>query len=183
MSTSPSPADLLVVGRVRRAHGIRGEVVVEAITDEPGAVFAPGRRVFAGTTTGTVSRDRQELHVEHASPFKGGLIVKFGEIPDRNAAETWRDRYVLLPVSELPPPEEGEVYVHDLPGMRVVRVGGAPVGVVVEVYELPQGLVLEVKHDAPRSGTAMVPFDERTVTSVDADARVITIDPIDGLLD
>ena len=183
MSTTPTPAELLVVGRVRRAHGIRGEVVVEAITDEPGAVFASGRRVFAGTTAGAQARDAQELHVDYATPFKGGLIVKFVEIGDRNTAETWRDRYFLLPVSELPPPAEGEIYVHDLPGMRVVRTSGEPVGEVIEVYELPQGLVLEVKHDAPRTGTAMVPFDERTVTSVDAGARVITIDPLDGLLD
>jgi 16S rRNA processing protein RimM len=183
MDATRPPAELLVVGRVRRAHGIRGEVVVEFLTDEPGAVFAPGRRVFAGTTAGAPARDGLELHVEHSSPFKGGLIVKFGEISDRNAAETWRDRYLLLPAGELPPPDDDEVYLHDLPGMRVVRVGGASVGDVVEAYELPQGVVLEVRYDAPRTGTVMIPFDERTVTAVDADARVITIDPLEGLLD
>ncbi|HYD55214.1 MAG TPA: ribosome maturation factor RimM [Gemmatimonadaceae bacterium] len=183
MSTSPTPPELLVVGRVRRAHGIRGEVVVEYITDEPDAVFAPGRRVFAGTTGGAPARDGQELHVEQSSPFKGGFIVKFREIVDRSAAETWRDRYLLLPSAELPPPDEGEVYVHDLPGMRVVRVSGEPIGEVVEVFELPQGLVLEVRVEPPRTGTVMVPFDERTVTAVDGESRVITIDPIEGLLD
>jgi len=183
MSTSPSPDELLAVGRVRRAHGIRGEVVVEALTDEPGAVFAPGRRVFAGTTSGKPARDELQLHVEHASPFKGGFIVRFREIIDRSAAETWRDRYLLVPSSELPPPDEDEVYLHDLPGMQVVRTTGEPVGEVVEVYELPQGLVLELRHAPPREGTVLIPFDEHTVTAVDPDARVITIDPLDGLLD
>ena len=178
-----SPTELLVVGRVRRAHGIRGELVVETLTDEPDAVFAPGRRVFAGTTTGTPARTALELHVTMSSPFKGGLIVKFAEIVDRNAAETWRDRYLLLPADELPPPDEDQVYVHDLPGMRVVRVSGEAVGEVIEVYELPQGLVLEVRRDGEPAPTVMIPFDERTVTEVDGDARIITIDPLEGLLD
>lgn len=181
MSTPPD--DLLVVGRVRRAHGIRGEVVVEAITDEPDAVFAPGRRVFAGTVSGAPAKDGQQLHVEYATPFKGGLIVRFTEIVDRSAAETWRDRYLLLPAAELTPPDEDEIYLHDLPGMRVVRVDGQGVGDVVEIYELPQGLVLEVRRDAPGTGTVMIPFDERTVTAVDPEARRITIDPLEGLLD
>jgi 16S rRNA processing protein RimM len=181
MSTPHPPTELLVVGRVRRAHGIRGELVVEAITDEPDAVFAPGRRVLAGTVTGAPSKQPLELHIEHSSPFKGGWIVHFSEITDRTHAETWRDRYLLLPAGELAPPAEDQVYVHDLPGMRVVLVSGVPVGDVAEVYELPQGLVLDVRrHERPN---VMVPFDERTVTNLDAEARIITIDPLDGLLD
>lgn len=179
---STPDTDLLVVGRVRRAHGIRGEVVVELITDEPDAVFAPGCRVFAGTVTGAPAKDPLELHVTHASPFKGGLIVLFAEIPDRNAAETWRDRYLLVPASELSEPDEDEVYIHDLPGMRVVHVDGHAVGEVIDVYELPQGLALELRR-ADREGTVIIPFDERTVTAMDAAARTITIDPVEGLLD
>ena len=178
-----APAELLVVGRVRRAHGIRGELVVEPITDGPDAIFASGRRVFAGGVSGRPPKDRVEMHVEHATPFKGGFIVKFAEIADRNTAETWRDRYLLLPTEELDPPDPDQVYVHDLPGMRVVRVSGEPVGEVIEVFELPQGLVLEVKRETAGASTVMIPFDERTVTALDADARVITIDPLEGLLD
>jgi 16S rRNA processing protein RimM len=180
----PAP-ELTIVGRVRKAHGIRGELVVETLTDEPDAVFAPGRRVFAGTTTGAPAKIALELHVTMSSPFKGGLIVKFAEIVDRNSAETWRDRYLLLLAEELPPPDEAQVYVHDLPGMRVVRVSGEAVGEVVEVYELPQGLVLEVRRAAEGEGTStvLIPFDERTVTEVDGEARMITIDPLEGLLD
>ena len=69
------PPELIIVGRVRKAHGIRGDLVVEPITDEPDAVFAPGRRVIAGTASGDPAKDRRELHVTAASPFKGGLIV------------------------------------------------------------------------------------------------------------
>lgn len=175
-------SELLAVGRVRRAHGIRGEVVVELITDEPDAVFAAGRRVFAGTVTGAPAKDPLELHVKHATPFKGGLIVLFAEIPDRSAAETWRDRYLFVPAEELSEPDDDQVYIHDLPGMTVVHVDGHTVGQVIDVYELPQGLALELQR-ADREGTVIIPFDERTVTEMDAEARRITIDPVEGLLD
>ena len=71
--------EFIIVGRVRKAHGIRGEVVVETITDAPDAIFASGRRVFAGTASGDLAKDRRELHVVHATPFKAGFIVAFGK--------------------------------------------------------------------------------------------------------
>ncbi|HEY9230418.1 MAG TPA: hypothetical protein VIP11_27445, partial [Gemmatimonadaceae bacterium] len=97
MAKDTRPPELIIVGRVRKAHGIRGDLVVEPITDEPDAVFAPGRRVFAGTASGDPAKDGRELHVTSSSPFKGGFIVHFEEIADRSVAETWRDRFLLLP--------------------------------------------------------------------------------------
>ena len=164
---------------MRNAHGVRGDVVVEPITDDPDVVFAPGRRFFAGSATGDVGGGRRELHLVSASPFKGGYIVHFEEITDRTAADTWRDRFILAPVDELAPLGEHEVYVHDLIGMRVELASGAIVGTVIEVYELPQGLTLDVQREG---GTVLVPY-ERVVTEVRRDERVIRIDPPAGLLD
>ena len=169
------------VGRVRRAHGIRGELVVELLTDEPDAIFASGRRVFAGDRHGDLARDAQELRVLRATPFKGGLIVAFEGIPDKTVADTWRDRYLLVPESEVSPPSEDEVFIHQLVGMSVVKGGGEKIGEVIEVFELPQGLVIDVRR--PDGTTVMLPFDDNTVTAVDSDARVVTIDPVEGLLD
>jgi 16S rRNA processing protein RimM len=168
------------VGRIRRAHGIRGELVVELMTDEPDAIFAAGRRVFAGDRVGDVAKDRQELRVLRASPFKGGLIIAFEGIPDKTAADAWRDRYLLVPESEVEPPSPDELFIHDLVGMRVIR-GEEAVGDVVEIFELPQGLVMDVRR--ANGTTVLLPFDDHTVTHVDSDARVITVDPVDGLLD
>jgi 16S rRNA processing protein RimM len=173
------PPELIIVGRVRKAHGIRGDVVVEPITDEPDAVFASGRRVIAGTVSGDPTKDRRELHVSSASPFKGGFIVHFDEIADRTIAEQWRDRFLLLPADELQAPADGEIYVHELPGMRVELASGELVGTVLDTYDLPQGLTLDVKRE---TGTVMIPY-EHFVTSVDRDARVLRIDPPEGLLD
>jgi 16S rRNA processing protein RimM len=175
------PPDLVIVGRVRKAHGIRGDLVVEPISDEPDAIFASGRRVFAGNSTGDRAKDGKTLTIRSASPFKGGYIVHFDEIADREVADTWRERYLLLPSDELQPLAQDEVYIHELPGMRVVLASGEDVGVVDATYELPQGLTLDVKRPvAPQS--VLVPFD-RIVTNVDRDARLITIDPPLGLLD
>jgi 16S rRNA processing protein RimM len=175
-----SAGEFFIVGRVRRAHGIRGELAVEVITDAPDAVFASGARVFAGTTSGDLVPERTELYVEHAAPFKGGLIVRFREIADRTEAERWRDRYLLVPAAELTPPDDGQVYVHELIDMRVVLASGEEVGRVIDVYELPQGLTLDVRR---ANGTVMVPFSERIVSAVDRETRVIVVDPPPGMLD
>jgi 16S rRNA processing protein RimM len=169
------------VGRVRRAHGIRGEVVIEALTDAPDAIFAAGRRVLAGSRNGELSPGAPEMHIVRSSPFKGGFIVSFEGIDSRDEAERWRDRYLLLPEDEIEPPSEGEVFIHDLVGMRVVRISGEGVGDVTQVYELPQGLVLEVHRDGAKS--VLLPFNDQTVTDVDPTARVIRVDPVEGLLD
>ena len=174
----------IIVGRVRKAHGIRGEVVVETITDAPDAIFASGRRVFAGTATGDPAPNRLELHVTGVRPFNEGLLVGFAEVPDRNAAEAWRGRYLLLPADEVAPPADDQVYVHELVGMRVELRGGQPVGTVEETYELPQGLAIDVRRDAPReTETVMLAYDERTIASVDRASRVIVVTPPDGLLE
>ncbi len=176
--------EFIIVGRVRKAHGIRGEVVVEVITDAPDAAFASGRRVFAGTAAGDLAPNRQELHVRSSRPFNEGLLVGFAEVPDRNAAETWRGRYLLLPASELPPIADDQIYLHDLIGMRVELGDGQEVGTVEELYELPQGLAIDVRRAPPReSETVMLQYDDRTVALVDKAGRRIVVSPPEGLLE
>jgi 16S rRNA processing protein RimM len=178
-----------IVGRVRTAHGVRGHVTLELLTDEPDAIFAPGRRVFAGTVDGDLSRDpedrknpesRQALHVEEVTPFKGGLIVKFDVITDRTSAERWRQRYVLVPSEELTPPSENEVFVHELIGMTVSRSDGVELGIVTGTYDLPQGLALEVK---TVTGDVLVPYRQGVILEVDRDARTLIVDAGSGLFE
>jgi 16S rRNA processing protein RimM len=120
------------------------------------------------------------LTVVEPRPFKEGLLIRFNEIPDRTAAELWNGRLLFVPEHELTPPAEGEVYVHELIDMRVILPSGQEVGGVIDVYELPQGLTLDVQR---ARGTVMLPFSESVVTSVDRAERVITIDPPQGLLE
>ncbi len=170
-----------VIGRVRRAHGIRGELVVETMTDAPDAIFAAGRRVFAGDADGVITRGVMELRVIRSSPFKGGLIVAIEGIADKTTADSWRDRTFLVPESEVEPPGEDEMFIHDLVGMAVVTVSGEKVGSIRQLFELPQGIVFEVER--PNKATIMLQLNEQTVTEVDSEARVVRIDPLEGLLD
>ena len=174
--------DLTLVGRVRRAHGIRGELVIEPLTNTPDVVFAPGRRLLAGTVDGEPSPDGRALVVEESRPFKGGgWIVAFADIADRTAAERWRERYLLAPRAELDPIAEDEVYLHDLLGLDVIVSGSAErVGEVTEVYELPHGVMLDVRRD---TGSVLIPFSSEIVQRVDLEARRLIIDPPAGLLE
>lgn len=182
MPAEKSAPEYLIVARVRRAHGVRGEMAVEPITDEPGAVFAAGRRVFGGTADGDLAPDAATLHVAQARPFGAGMLVRFREIADRTAAERWRGRYLLLPTAELSEPGEGEAFHHELIGMTVVQPDGARVGAVSALYDLPQGLALEVTRDAGGSAT-LLPLREEFVREIDRSGRRIVADPPAGLLD
>jgi 16S rRNA processing protein RimM len=171
-------SDFVIVGRIRKVHGLRGEVVVEAHTDDPDAVFSPGRRVFLGSVRGVVQPE--PVQITSARPFKEGRIVKFVGIDDRNEAELWRDRYLFLHQSELAPLADDEVYIHELKGMSVELASGEVIGTVLEVYELPQGLALDVARAGAKS--IIVPYD-RVVTSVDRAGRRLRIDPPEGLIE
>lgn len=176
-----NPPDLMLVGRLRKAHGIRGELDVEPLTDAPAAVFAAGRAILAGTTEGDPDPAGRALTVRRARPQgDGSILVAFDEITDRTEAERWRGRYLLAPASELEPPAEGEVYVHELPGMKVVLPAGEPLGVVSDVLELPQGLALEVRRD---SESVVLPFHEEFIERVDRAARTIVATPPEGLFE
>lgn len=173
--------ELIIVGRLRKAHGIRGALVVQPITDAPAEVFAAGRRLFAGTVDGEPDPDRGELTVASARPLPdGSLLVRFAGIDDRTASERWRGRYLLAATDTLRPPAAGEVYVHELAGMHVERPTGESLGTVRDVLELPQGLALEVAHGG---GTTLLPFVDAFVQRVDRDARRIVATPPDGLFE
>ncbi len=184
--TDRAPA-FVIVGRVRKAHGVRGELVVEPMSDEPDAIFASGRRFLVGDAEGRPDTRGASVEVVGARPFKEGFLVTFVGIDDRNAADLWRDRYLLIPEADLPAAGDHEIYLHDIPGMMVELPDGAIVGRVVTVWELPQGLVLDVSRDATdaagKQATVMIPYDERTVHRVDREARRIVVDVPDGLLD
>jgi 16S rRNA processing protein RimM len=169
---------------IRNAQGIRGEVVVEPITDTPDAVFAPGRRVILGDRSGNAAAEARglpsSLTVDSAKPFKGGLIVKFDGVADRNAAELLRGRYLLAPFDELAPLAPDEVYLHDLIGMRVELDSGEQVGEVTSYYELPQGLTLDV---ATAAGSVLVPYRPEVIERTDEGARTIVVKADVGLFE
>ena len=107
-------------------------------------------------------------------------LVRVAELSDRDVADSWRGRHLLADADALPEPEEGELYIGDLIGMRVEVEGRGLVGHVRDVYDAPQGYILEVE---TTTGRPLVPWTDELIRSVDDDTRTIVFAPLDGLFD
>jgi 16S rRNA processing protein RimM len=169
--------DLVVVGRIRRSHGVKGVVVVEPTTASADEVFVPGREFIAGTIKGEAATPEKILRVEMAEPFQGGYRVLFDAIADRNEADRWQNRCLLAPREGLPEPDEGEFYLHDLVGLTVEDSTAAVLGRVVAYYELKHDVMIEVGRE---QDTVMIPY--QFVTEVDLEGKRLVVEPPEGLL-
>jgi 16S rRNA processing protein RimM len=167
--------DLVTVGLIATAHGIRGEIVVHPLTDDPerfnvGAtvlVEAPGMPVNPRRILG--SRMHQQRY----------LLLLEG-VPDRTAAEALRSGRLCVREADLPALPPGQVWLHDLPGMAVVSEAGEDLGAVHQVLETGEDRRLLVVR-GPR-GEVLVPFVEQFVLAIDREARRIRIRLLEGLL-
>jgi 16S rRNA processing protein RimM len=161
----------VIVGRVTRAHGIRGEVLVSVRTDEPDERFAAGS---------VLDTDAGQLTVAASRWHSGQLLVRFAGISDRNGAEELRGLMLTVDSDSLPPTgDPDEFRDHELVGLAVHTVAGEPIGEVTDVLHLGQD-VLQVRRDD--GGELLVPFVKAIVPDVDLAARVLRIDPPPGLL-
>jgi 16S rRNA processing protein RimM len=166
----------LVVGRIGRAHGIRGDVSVEVRTDDPDARFAPG------VTLLTEPAERGPLTVASGRMHSGRLLLSFEGVADRSAAEALANTLLVVDVDPDARPEDPEeFYDHQLVGLAVRTVGGEQVGEVSEVLHLPAQDVLSVRRGDGRE--VLVPFVAAIVPEVDLDAGRVVVDPPAGLLD
>ncbi len=167
----------LVVGRVAKAHGISGEMVVDVRTDDPEARFATGASLRGRTKGGPEER----YVVQSVRQHGGRLLVRLDGVDDRSAAEALRGTLFLVDSSELPPIEEpDEYYDHQLEGLQVRTIAGVAVGAVAEVLHTAGGELLSVRGE---HGEVLVPFVSAIVTSVSLTDQIIEIDPPDGLLE
>lgn len=167
---------------MRRAHGVRGAWAVESLTDAPDALLASGALLFAGDRNGNpvlVNGEPQALHVEDGRPMNREWLVRVREMNDRDLANEWRGRYLLTDSSNLPPLGDDEIHIDSLIGMTVEVDGKGAVGRVSDVYEAPQGFLIEVQTP---TGRPLVPWHDDIILSVDEDARVIVVVALDGLL-
>lgn len=168
----------LTVGRVVKAHGVSGEVVVEIRTDDPAARFAPGNTLRTRDSRGGGERD---FVIDQAREHGGRLLVRLAGVHDRDSADALRGSLFVVDSDDLPPIGEPDTYYdHQLEGLHVRTTTGQDVGVVAEVLHTAAGELLAVRRD---SGEVLVPFVSAIVTSVSLDDRSIEIDPPEGLLD
>lgn len=173
---------LAIIGRIRKAQGIKGELLVEPITDTPDALFASGRRVLVGDSFGSAPATPETLTIAESKPFKDVLrIVKFQEISDRNAAELWSHRYLFAPEGELAPPADDEVFVEELFGLIAETPEGRVLGRVADVVEVPQGILLEIAREA--GAPVLVPYRPEMVREVRVHEGKVIVTPVAGLFD
>ncbi|GAA3671581.1 ribosome maturation factor RimM [Nonomuraea antimicrobica] len=164
----------LVVGRIGRPHGVRGDVTVEVRTDDPELRFA------AGAAIATDPPERGPLVVEERRWHRGALLLSFEGVADRDAAEGLRGTMLVIDSAELAPSDDpDEFHDHQLIGLAVETVSGEPVGEVSDVLHHGQDLLV-VRRKGQEE--ALIPFVRALVPEVDLEAGRLVVDPPEGLL-
>jgi 16S rRNA processing protein RimM len=165
----------VVVGRIGRPHGVRGEVTVEVRTDDPELRFAPGAVLI------TDPADRGPLTLAGRRWHREVLLLAIEGVDSREQAEELRDTRLLVPVAELPALEDPDVfYDHQLVGLAARLSDGSPLGEVAAVrHEGTELLVVR----RPDGDEVLVPFVAAIVPTVDLAGGFLVVDPPEGLLE
>ena len=163
--------DMVLVGAITGAHGIRGEVKLKSFTADPAAIasYSP-----LETAKGAM------IAITKLRAAKDGFIAILKGVSDRNAAETLRGTELFVPRERLPEPEDDEVYVHDLIGLSVHLADGTVLGEIVDVADYGAGDLIDVKVDG-RKDTVLIPFADAFVLSADGEKVVVEVP--EGFLD
>ncbi|GLP71767.1 ribosome maturation factor RimM [Streptomyces sp. TUS-ST3] len=166
----------LVVARIGRAHGIKGEVTVEVRTDEPELRLGPGAVLLTDpAATGPLTIATGRVH-------SGRLLLRFEGVTDRTGAEALRNTLLIAEIDpEELPEEEDEYYDHQLMDLDVVTEDGVEVGRITEISHLPSQDLFIVER--PDGSEVMIPFVQEIVTEIDLEEQRAIIDPPPGLID
>ncbi len=166
----------LVVGRIGRAHGIKGEVTVEVRTDEPEL------RLGTGAVLTTDPAATGPLTIAAGRVHSGRLLLRFEGVADRTGAEALRNTLLIADVDpeELPEAED-EYYDHQLMDLDVVLADGTEVGRITEISHLASQDLFIVER--PDGTEVMIPFVEEIVTEIDLEEQRAVINPPPGLID
>jgi 16S rRNA processing protein RimM len=180
----------LIVGRIAKPHGIRGEVLVDVRTDDPGVRFAVGSVLATDSTaaasapgaSGLPAQIPATLTIEVARPHLGRYILLFEGYDDRTGAESLRGVLLCVDSSVVVPSDDPDDFSdYELIGLAAVDPGGERIGEIVTIDHAPAADLLVIRRPGGRN--AMVPFVKAMVPEVDiAGGRVVLTLP-EGLLD
>jgi 16S rRNA processing protein RimM len=174
MTTSQGSGDLVDVGRITGAHGIRGEVKVLSLTDFPER-FYPETELLMVTVAGQM----RPVTVLTCREHKGHYLLHLDGISDRTAAEACRGSYLKIREGDLKSLPDGRYYHFQILGLEVVTDDGRGLGKVEEVLPTGGNLVLVVKGT---EGEVLLPFIDDVVLQVDLEAGRIKVHLLEGLL-
>ncbi|WP_375486517.1 ribosome maturation factor RimM [uncultured Jatrophihabitans sp.] len=183
MSSTSTAADLLVtvsqdliaVGRIGPARGVRGDAFVEPWTD------APDERFAAGSVLRTDPSDAGPLTVERVNLSGAKMVLHFAGFDTREAVEALRGVRLVVAAEDRPAIEDpDEFYASDLVGCAARTVSGVELGPVADVLDIAGADYLVLHVDGVER---LVPFVREVVPEVDLTTRVVTVDPPEGLFD
>lgn len=158
--------EMVCVGAIAGAFGVRGEVRLKSFCADPAAIGAYGP---------LSTEDGRSFRVEITRPVKGGLAARLSGVATREAAEALRGTRLHAPRAALPEPEADEYYHADLVGLAVVDAAGTPLGRVRAVHDHGAGAVLELR--TPDGGERLIPFTAAAVPRVEIAAGRLVADP------
>jgi len=164
------PVRWIAVGRITRAHGLKGEVAVLPLSDVE-TRFDPGSTLFFEEGNGSVT-------VTAARPHAGRLLVSLREIRDRDQAERVRGQYLFVPASSAPPLPEGEYWPHQVVGASVETSTGRLIGTVREIIRTPANDVWVARADGDE---VLIPALKDVVELVDVPGRRIVVREVPGI--
>jgi 16S rRNA processing protein RimM len=174
---------LLVVGRIGRPHGVRGEVTVEVRTDEPEQRFAVGSVLRTDPTAASVvSVVPETLTIEEVRWHQGRALLLFDGYYERDLVENLRNVLLVVDSAEIDVPDDPDEFLdHQLVGLSAVSPGGDVLGTVARIDHAPSSDLLVLSRPDGRS--ALVPFVKAIVPEVDLAAGKVVVDAPAGLLD
>ncbi len=167
----------LLLGEILRPHGVRGELRMRILTDYPERINKM-KTVYLGKDTD--SADIREYHVEHMRMNQDYGLLKLAEIDDRDEADLLRALFVMIPIENAIPLEEGEFYLYQIIGLSVQTTEGQIIGTIREVLETGANDVYVV--DSPEYGEVLIPVTEEIIIKTDIPAQILTIKLMEGLL-
>lgn len=173
---APEPR-FLAIGQVVGVHGVRGELKVEALTDDPQR-FGQLEEVFVGPD----GEDAVAWTVSGYRLHKGRILLKLEGLEDRTAAEAFRGLLVQVPMEEAAPLEEDEYYEHDILGLEVWTRAGEYLGRIEEILYTGANEVYVVYDAGLERGEILIPAIGDVVLAVDLEAGRMEIDLMEGLL-
>jgi 16S rRNA processing protein RimM len=175
--TAPQSPSYLLIGEILRPHGVVGELKMRVLTAYPERLRELKTVYLADDPE---SDSPQAYNLQQVRYHHDYALIKLQEIPDRTAAERYRELFVMVAIDDAIPLETGEHYLFQLIGMTVQTEAGETLGPLVDVMETGANDVYVVESEI--YGEVLIPATEHTVLNTDTTARLITVRLPEGLL-
>jgi 16S rRNA processing protein RimM len=162
----------LLVGILRRPHGVKGEILMTVMTDFPERI-QPGVTLYMG-------EEHKPVTVASLRHHNKGLIIRFEGFTSRNDVENIRNQNLFVPAEDRPPLPEGEYYLHELIGLQVVTDEGEALGVITEMIETGANNVYVVHRDD--GSDVLLPATDEVILEIDVENKIMRVHILKGLL-